>query len=145
MKIFSVTLIGPEREEIYQPEIPKRSVQHWYGEYNLPIAPYILSKEKYPDMKAVLQANSREYLTGSESQLLHNGYVVVHFELYTVRDKTDNMFLAYKAPIANMWEIEGQVTSDHDANGHSISYDYGDVILFDADYSAQNDIQGSGH
>ncbi len=137
------TLIGPKViPAVVNPTEALRSVQHWYGEYNLPIAPYILPK----GTNIVNLANRYGgKLDGHEKEFLTKGYIVVHFGIFTVKNNDVNTsILGYQAPIANMWAIEGQVTSDQDYLGHTFTYKAGDVMLFESDFSVRNDFQGQG-
>lgn len=139
----SRTLVGPK-------SIPSgvdstealRSVQHWYGEYNLPIAPYIVPKGT--DVVALSKRYGNK-LDGSEKEFLKKGYIVVNFGIYTLKNNNqNNRVLGYKAPLADMWAIEGQVASSNDYLGNSFSHRPGDIMFFESDYSVRNDYQGQG-
>ncbi|MBW7475223.1 bacterial surface protein [Paenibacillus oenotherae] len=119
-----------------------RSVQHWYGEYNLPIAPYILPK----GTNIVTLANKYGgKLDGHEKEFLTKGYIIVHFAIYTVKNNDQQTeVLGYKAPIANMWAIEGQIAADQNYRGQTFNFKAGDIILFESDFSVRNDFQGQG-
>ncbi|OKP84623.1 hypothetical protein A3844_19230 [Paenibacillus helianthi] len=139
----SRTLVGPtDIPNGVDPIAAVRSVQHWYGEYNLPISPYILPK----GTNIVTLAN--QYggaLDGHEKEFIKGGYILVKFGIYTVKNgDADTRILGYKAPIANMWAIEGQMTGDTDERGQTFSFSSGDIILFESDYSVRNDYQGQG-
>nr|WP_229521574.1 DUF5704 domain-containing protein [Paenibacillus monticola] len=139
----SRTLVGPtDIPNEVNPITAVRSVQHWYGEYNLPIAPYILPK----GTNIVALAN--QYggaLDGHEKEFMKGGYILVKFGIYTVKNgDVDTRILGYKAPIANMWAIEGQMTGDTDERGQTFSFSSGDIILFESDFSVRNDYQGQG-
>ncbi|MRN57382.1 hypothetical protein GJB61_31115 [Paenibacillus sp. LC-T2] len=139
----SRTLIGPTSiPNVVNPVEAVRSVQHWYGEYHLPIAPYILPK----GTNVVSLANRYGgVLDGHENEFMKGGYIVVNFGIYTVKNNdADTRVLGYKAPIANMWSIEGQMTSDMDNQGHTFSFTSGDAVLFESDFSVRNDYQGQG-
>jgi hypothetical protein len=119
-----------------------RSVQHWYGEYNLPIAPYIVPKGT--DVVALSKRYGNK-LDGSEKEFLKKGYIVVNFGIYTLKNNNqNNRVLGYKAPLADMWAIEGQVASSNDYLGNSFSHRPGDIMFFESDYSVRNDYQGQG-
>ncbi|MFD2506040.1 DUF5704 domain-containing protein [Paenibacillus septentrionalis] len=139
----SRTLIGTSTPPAaVNPTVALRSEQHWYGEYHLPIAPYILPKGTN------LQEVANKYggkLNGHESEFLKKGYIIVNFQLYTVKNNDpDTRILGYKGRIANMWEIEGQVSSARNYLGQTFQYHSGDIILFESDYSVRNDFQGQG-
>ena len=139
----SRTLVGPtDIPNVVNPITAVRSVQHWYGEYNLPIAPYILQK----GTNIVTLAN--QYggaLDGHEKEFITGGYILVNFQIYTTKNgDADTRILGYKAPIANMWAIEGQMNGSTDEMGQTFSFSSGDIILFESDYSVRNDYQGQG-
>ncbi|OMD25161.1 hypothetical protein BJP48_23820 [Paenibacillus odorifer] len=137
----SRTLVGPtDIPNGVNPIAAVRSVQHWYGEYNLPIAPYILHK----GTDIVTLANHYGgALDGHEQEFITGGFILINFEIYTVKNgDADTRILGYKAPIANMWAIEGQMTGSTDEMGQTFSFSSGDIILFESDYSVRNDYQG---
>ncbi|WP_156123799.1 DUF5704 domain-containing protein [Paenibacillus sp. FSL R7-0273] len=137
----SRTLVGPtEIPSGVSPIAAVRSVQHWYGEYNLPIAPYILPKGT--DIVALANQYGGS-LDGHEQEFMTGGYILVKFEIYTVKNSdAGTRILGYKAPISNMWAIEGQMTGDTDEMGQTFSFSSGDIILFESDFSVRNDYQG---
>jgi hypothetical protein len=141
----SRTLVG--LPDVLPPEVEReralRSVQHWYGEYHVPINPYILPKGT--DIMNVANSHGG-ILTGRENEFLKNGYILVNFKIFILRNHDENTrLLGYDAPESNMWAIEGQVTSDTDASGNTFLYLSGDIILFESDFSASNDFQASGN
>jgi hypothetical protein len=139
----SRTLIGPTAipNEV-NPITAVRSVQHWYGEYHLPIAPYLLPK----GTNIVALAN--QYggsLDGHETEFMKEGYILVKFGIYTLRNgDVENRVLGYKAPITDMWNIEGRINGDTDEKGNVFSFSSGDIMLFESDYSVRNDYLGQG-
>ncbi|MNR63635.1 hypothetical protein D3C85_1860120 [compost metagenome] len=73
------------------------------------------------------------------------GYIIVHFAIYTVKNNDQQTeVLGYKAPIANMWAIEGQIAADQNYRGQTFNFKAGDIILFESDFSVRNDFQGQG-
>ncbi|WP_424991796.1 DUF5704 domain-containing protein [Paenibacillus turpanensis] len=141
--------IGPAATAV-DPLVVRRSVQRWYGEYHVPIAPYVLPKGTDIGQLAI---NHGGYLTGKEPEFLRDGYIIVNFELYTVREMNEEKkILAYDARTTdeiaagthrgNMWEIEGYIPLKDTAGVEYTTF--GDIILYDVDYSATNDVQGSG-
>ncbi|WP_052770578.1 hypothetical protein [Paenibacillus sp. IHB B 3415] len=106
----------------------------------MPIAPYILPK----GTSIVSLANHYGgALDGHEPEFLRGGYILVKFEIYTIKNGDANTrILGYKAPIANMWAIEGQMAGDTDEMGQMFSFSSGDIIMFESDYSVRNDYQG---
>ncbi|TVY07324.1 CARDB domain-containing protein [Paenibacillus cremeus] len=120
----------------------QRSVQQWYGEYHIPIAPYIL-----PAGTNILTLADQYHgsLTGFESEFMKDGYIVVNFGIYTLKnyDPTTKV-LGYNAPRTNMWAVEGQINSATDWRGRMLNFKSGDLLLYDADYSIRNDYMGVG-
>ncbi|GGA17431.1 hypothetical protein GCM10008018_72090 [Paenibacillus marchantiophytorum] len=141
----SRTIVGPPRvvPPVVDPTVALRSVQHWYGEYNLPIAPHILPKGT--DVLALANRYGGS-LDGHESEFLTKGYIVVNFGIYALKhNDQETRVLGYNSPNANMWAIEGQIASDQDYLGHTFQFRSGDIILFESDFSVRNDFQGQGH
>lgn len=67
------------------------------------------------------------------------------FEIYTFKNgDADTRILGYKAPIANMWAIEGQMTGATDERGQTFYFSSGDIMLFESDFSVRNDYLGQG-
>jgi hypothetical protein len=140
----SRTLIGPTNiPSGVNSDVALRSVQHWYGEYNIPIAPHILPK----DTNILDLANSYGgALDGHETEFKTGGYIVVNFGIYALKNNDQNtQILGYKSPNANMWAIEGQIASDQDYLGHTFTFQAGDIIMFESDFSVRNDFHGQGH
>ncbi|GKU78137.1 DUF5704 domain-containing protein [Paenibacillus sp. L3-i20] len=131
------TLVGPTVLPTgIDATVARRSVQKWYGEYNVPIAPYILPKgTKIND----LLEKYKGVLTGRESEYLKGGYILVNFQIYMVRGNDENRMLGYKTTNTDMWKIEGQTT-----NSGGFAFESGDIILFESDFSARNDFESAG-
>jgi hypothetical protein len=147
LKYGQRTLIGPNPiPGAIPPSVDqdraKASIQRWYGDYNLPIAPYILP------INSNLEGIARSYggkIDGNEPEFLKHGYITVNLDLKTIQRTTPTLFtLGYISPNANMWEIEGQVASSTSYLGKTFNYNYGDVIMFESDFSVRNDFQGTG-
>jgi hypothetical protein len=136
------TLIGPTAPAPVNSVQALRSVQHWFGEYNLPIAPYILPVGT--DLHAVAQSHGGS-INGKESEFLDGGYITVNFRLSTVKNNdVDTEVLGYIAPNENMWKREGIITSSTDYLNNTYNYNFGDVIMFESDFSVRDDFQGVG-
>lgn len=131
------TLVGPTILPTgVDTTVARRSVQKWYGEYNIPISPYILPKGTNIQ---TLMTKYNDVLTGRESEFLKDGYIVVNFSVYMVRNSDENRILGYRTPNVDMWKIEGQITKSG-----PFTFQSGDIILFESDYSARNDFDGAG-
>lgn len=117
-----------------RPEDVAPGVQHWYGEFSLPVGVKAL-----PAGTSIEQLSRAHggYLTGQEAEFLRDGYIVVGFDIFVHRGDF-NPVLRYNAPDANLWQAEGQQTS-RSVNGKTFNFDYGDVMFFDLDFSAANE------
>jgi hypothetical protein len=120
----------------------ERSVQRWFGEYNLPIAPYVVVAGT--NLEELARTQYKGKLDGSEPEFLKGGYIIVNFEISTYRNSQPNTpTLEYNSSNANMWSIEGQVRSSTSYLGARFDYRFGDVIMFESDFSVRDDF-GSG-
>ncbi|WP_338552124.1 DUF5704 domain-containing protein [Paenibacillus sp. KS-LC4] len=141
----SRTLVGPSGAQVpasVNAVQALRSVQRWYGEYSLPIAPYVLPKGT--NILEVARQNGGA-LNGSEGAFLKNGYLMVHFDLSAYQqERKANPEIRYDAPMANMWEIEGQPLSSVSYSGQTYRFQYGDIAMFESSFSVRNDFQGTG-
>ncbi|WP_341281326.1 DUF5704 domain-containing protein [Paenibacillus sp. FSL H8-0537] len=141
----SRTLVGPSGSQVpasVNTVQALRSVQRWYGEYSLPIAPYVLPKGT--NILDVAKQNGGA-LNGSEVAFLKNGYLMVHFDLSAYQqERKANPEIRYDAPMANMWEIEGQPLSSVSYSGQTYRFQYGDITMFESSFSVRNDFQGTG-
>ncbi|SDF07853.1 hypothetical protein SAMN04488542_105161 [Fontibacillus panacisegetis] len=136
------TLIGPKTEipsGVDQSRV-NASVQKWYGEYSLP-----------SDLYAVKSGtNVAEYgrthggLTDRSPIFLKNGYIVVNFNIQTVRNGVvDKPYLQYiHAPLMNQWvQMEGFFRNVKGPNGISYQLMDGDVVFYDANTSSRDDFK----
>lgn len=136
------TLIGPKTDlpSSVDPARANAAVQRWYGEYSLPA-----------DLYAVAAGtNVAEYgrthggLTDKSPVFLQDGYIVVNFNIETVRDgNTDKPHLQYiDAPLMNQWYgMEGFKRSVADPYGRTFSLMDGDVVFYHADQSSRGDFR----
>lgn len=136
------TLIGPKTDlpPSVDPARANAAVQKWYGEYSLPA-----------DLYAVAAGtNVAEYgrthggLTDKSPIFLKDGYIVVNFNIETVRDgNTDKPHLQYiDAPLMNQWfGLEGFRRSADDPYGRTFALLDGDVVFYHADQSSRGDFR----
>ncbi|MBW4081313.1 DUF5704 domain-containing protein [Paenibacillus sp. S150] len=116
------------------------SVQQWYGEYSLPANPYVVPKG------TDLAVYGRSHVLDDLSPIfLRNGYIVVNFNLETIRDKdVEHPHLQYiHGPLNNQWKMEGFQRTFTDAYGITFQLKDGDLIFYHADLSSYDDF-GSG-
>jgi len=123
------------------PEDVLTSVQHWYGEYYLPDDLYAVSL----NYNVAGYSYSHGGLDGNEDFWLRDGYIVVNFDIVTVKDGDfGNPILSYEDGQSSMWEIEGYVNDKVDSHGVNLSFDNGDVILYDINHQSSEDYMDGG-
>ncbi|MNP62904.1 hypothetical protein D3C76_1582380 [compost metagenome] len=115
-------------------------MQRWYGEYSLPAELYAVPAG----------TNVAEYgrthggLTDRSEIFLKKGYIVVNFNIETVRNgETDKPYLQYiRAPLMNQWTgMEGFARSVMDPYGRRFALKDGDVAFYHADLSSRDDFR----
>ncbi|RCX06882.1 hypothetical protein DFR58_1662, partial [Anaerobacterium chartisolvens] len=122
-------------------ERAKVSKQKWYGEYYLP-AELFAAPEGYDVEK---QAREGYGLTGKEDFWKKEGYIIVGFNIRTVKDESsEGGALGYKGPICNMWEIEAFNLNKKDYEGRSFPLQYGDIVFYYTDRSVKDDYSEGG-
>lgn len=134
------TLIGPKTNIPTSVNVDRANaaIQRWYGEYSLPADVYAVPKGT--DLTPLARQNA---LDEKSDVFLKNGYIVVNFNLETLRDgNTDAPHLQYiHAPLMNQWRLEGFNTNQVDDRGRSLPVKDGDVVFYHADQSSRNDFQ----
>lgn len=136
------TLIGPKTgiPEGVDPARVNAAVQRWYGEYSLPAELYAVPAG----------TNVAEYgrthggLTDRSEIFLKKGYIVVNFNIETVRNgETEKPYLQYiRAPLMNQWTgMEGFARSVVDPYGRRFTLKDGDVAFYHADLSSRDDFR----
>jgi hypothetical protein len=136
------TLIGPKTgiPSGVDPARPNAAVQRWYGEYSLPAELYAVPAG----------TNVAEYgrthggLTDRSAIFLKKGYIVVNFNIETVRNgETGKPHLQYiRAPLMNQWTgMEGFTRSVIDPYGRRFTLKDGDVAFYHADLSSRDDFR----
>lgn len=120
----------------------KKSVQHWYGEYYLPNMLYVAPKGT--DVLTYSKANNG--LNGDESFWLKDGYIVVNFDIVTIKNADfNNPILSYHtAPRCNMWQVEGYNIIKTDYNGVTFNLKDGDVVFYDINRHVSDDYGPKG-
>ncbi|WP_302476280.1 DUF5704 domain-containing protein [Paenibacillus sp. DCT19] len=134
------TLIGPKTNIPTSVNVDRANaaIQRWYGEYSLPADVYAVPKGT--DLTPLARQN---VLDEKADVFLKNGYIVVNFNLETLRDgNTDAPHLQYiHAPLMNQLRLEGFNTNQLDDRGRSLPVKDGDVVFYHADQSSRNDFQ----
>jgi hypothetical protein len=141
------TLTGPVDTSIStNPNEQRRSVQRWFGEYNLPIAPFIV--EKGTNLEQEIRTKYKGSVDGKEPLFLKNGYIIVNFDISTFSgNQTQTPLLKYNASAnggANMWKIEREIQSSTTYLGAKFDFNYGDIVMFESDFSVRDDYKGTG-
>ncbi|HEX3029689.1 MAG TPA: hypothetical protein VHT34_10390, partial [Clostridia bacterium] len=90
-------------------------------------------------------ARKNNGLDGKEPIWLKNGYIIVNFDITTVKNGDfDHPFLSYyNAPNCNMWETEGYDYIKKDYSGAVFSLADGDTLFYYASKRSSDDY-GSG-
>ncbi|MGP3786719.1 hypothetical protein [Paenibacillus sp. 1A_MP2] len=134
------TLIGPKEDIPSGVNVDRANaaIQRWYGEYSLPADVYAVPKGT--DLESLARQNQ---LDEKASVFLKDGYIVVNFNIETLRDgNTEAPHLQYiYAPLMNQWQMEGFNKSPVDSNGRTWPLKDGDVVFYHADQSSRNDFQ----
>lgn len=134
------TLIGPKSglPAYVDTERANAAVQRWYGEYSLPADVYVVKKGT--DLAAYGRTNR---LDEKSSIFLKKGYIVVNFNIETIREgNTAKPHLQYiHGPLMNQWQLEGYSRTYNDPYGKRFSLMDGDVVFYHADQSSKGDFK----
>ncbi|WP_410768178.1 DUF5704 domain-containing protein [Fontibacillus sp. BL9] len=136
------TLIGPKSgiPTGVDPARVNAAVQKWYGEYSLPADLYAVS----------VGTNVAEYgrthngLSNQSPIFLKDGYIVVNFNIETVRNgDVAHPYLQYiHGPLMNQWnQLEGFVRRVSDPYGRTFVLMDGDVVFYEAAGSSRDDFR----
>ncbi|SHL10207.1 hypothetical protein SAMN02745136_04092 [Anaerocolumna jejuensis DSM 15929] len=120
------------------------SVQHWYGEYYLPAEVHIVPKG-YDVSNYALHHGGLDY---HEKFWLKEGYIIVNFDITTVKDGELNLSYINAANsengYCNMWKREGYQYRKTSYHGISFNFQDGDYVIYYANHSVQEDYISSG-
>ncbi|WP_254790322.1 DUF5704 domain-containing protein [Paenibacillus sp. OK003] len=134
------TLIGPKTDIPSGVSVDRANaaIQRWYGEYSLPADVYVVPKGT--NLESLARQNQ---LDEKASVFLKDGYIVVNFNIETLRDgNTEAPHLQYiYAPLMNQWQMEGFNNRPVDSQGRTWHLKDGDVVLYHADQSSRSDFQ----
>lgn len=114
------------------------AIQKWYGEYSIPSDVYVVPKGTN------LAAYARGKRLDEKSDVfLKNGYVIVNFNIETVRNgNIAEPHLQYiHAPLMNQWKLEGFQGTHRTPSGIIFSLIDGDVVFYHADQSSREDFR----
>lgn len=119
------------------------AVQQWYGEYSLPATTYVV-----PKGFNIAEYGRKNKLDEKSSIFLKKGFIIVNFNLETIQNKDlSNPHLQYintGLPQANQWRREGFNYQLTDPYGLKVNLIDGDVVLYNADKSSNDDFGQSG-
>lgn len=116
------------------------SIQKWYGEYSLPANVYVVAKGIIP----AAYGRTHQGLTEQSPIFLKDGYIVVNFNVESIREGKDSQpHLQYiHAPLMNQWrDMEGFLRTTQDPYGRSYTVMDGDVLFYEADQSSRDDFR----
>jgi len=134
------TLIGPKTDIPSGVSVDRANaaIQRWYGEYSLPADVYTVPKGTNLELLA-----RQNQLDEKASVFLKDGYIVVNFNIETLRDgNTEAPHLQYiYAPLMNQWQMEGFNNRPVDSQGRTWPLKDGDVVFYHADQSSRSDFQ----
>jgi hypothetical protein len=137
------TFVGDTSDIPYGVDIDrvKKSVQKWYGEYWVPNNAYVCKKGT-----DVAKEIGNKNFTGKEKIWLKNGYIVVNFEIVTIKDgnASEPQLSYWSSPNSNMWAIEGFYYNKKDGNGAVFTLSDGDVIFYYTDKKSSDDYSSGG-
>jgi hypothetical protein len=125
------------------PDRIKESVQKWHGEYCLPDEVYVVTK----GLDVISQPEARDGLDGEESFWLKDGYIVVNFDMNSVKQGATPKSLNYlgKNLLCSMWIVEGYNFDRKDSSGTSFDLKAGDVIFYYANKRSSGDYVSGGN
>lgn len=140
------TFIGPEENEVpVNTMVPPNDIvareQTWYGEYSLPANLYAVEKGSN-----IADAGLIERLNENHPMFLKDGYIIVNFDIESIRDgNVDNPYLQYiNAENMNQWfDMEGFKRSFVDNYGNTFNLNDGDVIFYHGDSNSDSDMAPS--
>lgn len=120
------------------------SVQRWYGEYYLPadihIAPKGFDVNRYAVSNGGLNYHESFWLTG--------GYIIVNFDITTLKDGEPNLSYINErnSPngYCNMWNREGYQYQKTSYGNISFNFQDGDYIIYYTDKSVNDDWKSGG-
>ncbi|WP_069188407.1 DUF5704 domain-containing protein [Paenibacillus sp. GM2] len=116
------------------------SIQRWYGEYSLPAELFAVEA----GTNVAEYGRTHQGLTDKSPIFLKEGYIVVNFNIETIRDgQIDKPYLQYVyAPLMNQWQqMEGFRRKITDPYGRTFTMMDGDIVFYHADQSSRDDFQ----
>jgi hypothetical protein len=126
----------------------KKSVQKWYVEYYVPNDMYVTPS----GFDVSEYGRTHNGLDGNENFWLKEGYIIINFNIETVKEgdfsdpsNPNTPVLSYWAsPNCNMFEREGFTYSKTDYHGSTFQLIDGDIIFYDTDKRSSDDYRSGG-
>jgi hypothetical protein len=121
----------------------KKSVQKWYGEYNVPNTVFVCDE----GCDVLGEIGKRGTFTGDEDYWLKNGYIVVNFDIEVLRriipesgnDYDIRRFSYWGSENCDMWKVEGFSNEKSDSEWVRFNLQSGDVIFYYTDERSTSD------
>lgn len=122
----------------------EKSVQNWYGEYYLPAEIHVTPKD-FDVLEYIKKNGPLDY---KEKFWLKNGYIIVNFDIETIKDgkrhlsyiNADNAAGGYR----NMWKQEGYQYEKTDYKGNTFQFQDGDYVMYYTNKSVSDDYISAG-
>lgn len=119
------------------------AVQQWYGEYSIPAQTYVV-----PKGTNLAEYGRKNKLDEKAPIFLKKGFIIVNFDLMTIRNGNLNsphlQYINTGISAANQWRREGFNHQFTDPYGLTVNLIDGDVILYHADKSSNDDLGAGG-
>ncbi|TCZ77229.1 hypothetical protein E0485_12290 [Paenibacillus albiflavus] len=120
--------------------------QQWYGEYSLPARVYVVKQ----GTNLAEYGRTHNGLDEKSPIFLKNGYIIVRFNVETIRDeKLDQPYLRYyplendSFPFDNQWLMEGFQRTIRDPYGNRFDLKDGDIVFYHGDLSSYDDFNSN--
>ena len=128
-------------------DILRVSMQEWFGIYGLPDELYVSTKTDNEVMNWAMGTGRNEAGIAKDDGIFEqNGYLVLHFDITTVNDGTEDLTFAGSSAGLDMWEREGQdvaakVGDKNIGTEKQITVNTGDIAVFDISRSISDGYQ----
>lgn len=122
-------------------------LQNWYGEYYLPNTIHVMKNDA-----ASVAKFKEDAVTGydfSEDYWCNSGYLIVNFNIYTVKDEEKHLLYNAKgvdSSYCDMWNTENRVANKVDSWFQPFKFQEGDFVMYKlgADGSMSSDYKSGG-
>ena len=125
-------------------KILEEGMQQWSGTYQIPADVYVV--DSGIDLQEYVKQKVR--IKTFDEVFLKNGYIIVHFEIQTLNEKTPSLSYENRKNAengyCNMWQVEGYQNVQTDVNGVTFFLQDGDVMFFDQEKNMLTDYEVVG-